>query len=92
MFILRKLTQDLSNKHQYSESNEILGDSYTLVGDHNEAFPLLMEDYNLHEEQIYAFILCKGGDNIPLYRGMQNYIMTSDGKTFSNLTKRTNKE
>ena len=86
MFILRKLAPDAGKKNQYLESNEILGESYNLVQSHNEAFLMILEDWKFHEETIYAFVLCDGSRPIPLYKGMQNYIMTSDGKTFSNLT------
>ncbi len=37
----------------------------------------------------YAFILNNGGSNIiPLYKNQKNYIMSENGKTFSNLTHR----
>lgn len=36
---------------------------------------------------VYAFVGSQGGiDVYPLFRGQQAYIMTSEGKTFSNLT------
>lgn len=88
MFILRKLFKE-HNKNAYTESNEILGDSYTTVTEHNEGWETLAKDWDHIGQKIYCFILHDGGSKvIPLYQDQGNYIMTSDGNTFANVTYR----
>lgn len=42
---------------------------------------------NNYSKQTYAFVISNNGSEIhPLYIGNKNYIMTENGKTFSNLT------
>lgn len=91
MFILRKLFWEADSKFA-TESNQILGDSYNTVTEHNKDYETLMEGWEVFKEEIYAFIVCKDGSEvIPLYKKQGNYIMTSDGKTFSNLTRHIDK-
>lgn len=85
MFILRKITGG------GIESNLCLGKDYILIRqEDNKEFEETMhlESYfQSLREDIHAFIShSEGKDIIPLYKDQQNYIMTSDGKTFSNLT------
>ena len=88
MFILRKLFKE-HNKNAYTESNEILGESYCTVTKDNEGWSALHKDWEHIGETIYCFIVHgEGSKVIPLYKAHGNYIMVSDGKTFSNLTYR----
>lgn len=87
MFILRRITSE-SN-----EINEILGDSYSLIlrERHNKEYErtLLIQkwDKNAQLENLYGFIVHNNGQKvIPLYKKSHYFIMTSDGKTFSNIT------
>jgi len=87
MFILRKLFKE-HEKNQYSEHNEIIGSEYSTVTEHNEGWDHLIRDYDDDvKPKVYCFVIYEAGSCIiPLYKGQGNYIMTSDGKTFSNLT------
>ena len=88
MFILRNISNGL-------ESNTILGDSYNLVEKERspEEFFKAFDNWEgaivprNNESSTYAFILYQEGSKMyPLYKNQDNYIMTSDGKTFKNLT------
>lgn len=83
MFILRKMVCN-----QQQESNTILGNHYNLVTEINkEDWDHLIKSWDSFKDEIYAFLVYKNGSEvIPLYKKQGNYIMTSDGKTFSNLT------
>ncbi|WP_347216527.1 hypothetical protein [Chryseobacterium sp.] len=83
MFILRKMVCD-----QQLESNTILGDLYNVVSENNKKdWDHFMERWKTFEEDIYLFIVYRNGSEVmPLYKKQANYIMTSDGKTFCNLT------
>lgn len=68
-----------------------LGDSYTIV--HKEHATQDFEAYAKHGEydvegdRIYAFISGhSSGIILPLYRNQRNYIMTSRGDTFANVS------
>lgn len=80
MFALRKITND------GLEMNFSLGDSYTLVTKDRspKEFEDKMKDHPNYDEA-YAFIYWKDGV-LPLYRGQQNYIVSENGATYSNLT------
>jgi len=91
MFILRQIRK----AGQGSESNQIIGDGYHLIlkESHLEEFERAL---NAHykdcpspdcEDNLYGFLLFNEGSDIyPLYKGTYNYIMTSEGKTFTNIT------
>lgn len=88
MFILRKLFKE-QDKNQYTESNQIIGDNYSTVTEHNEGWEHLISSYTDEEvkDKIHCFLVYDNGASIiPLYKKQGAYIMTSDGKTFSNLT------
>lgn len=85
MFILRKITS------QGIQSNLCIGTNYVLLRQEDgKEFNDTMnseEYFQRHEDDIYAFLTYNyGKDVLPLYRSQQNYIMLSDGKTFSNLS------
>lgn len=85
MFILRKING------QGIESNLCIGKDYVLIRqeDGKEFNDTMSQEeyFKSLREDIYAFISCDSGKHIlPLYKSQQNYIMLSDGKTFSNLT------
>lgn len=86
MFILRTIT---TNNIQ---TNTCLNKLYNLIiaetsQEEFEKTVALEEFYQQHKEKIYAFIIYDEGSKvIPLYKRQMNYIMTSDGKTFHNLT------
>lgn len=87
MFILRKITG------KGIQSNLCIGKDYVLLREEDgKEFQdtLELEDYfKMLKEDIYAFITYNDGkDVLPLYKSQHNYIMVSDGKTFSNLTYR----
>lgn len=85
MFILRKITG------QGIQSNLCIGTNYVLLRkedgkEFNDTMEL-EEYFKSLIDDIYAFITYNDGrDVLPLYKNQQNYIMLSDGKTFSNLT------
>jgi len=90
MFILRKV----ANGH---ESNTIVGDSYNFVSKETnpEEFTLAFKSWHgaisIAEEdsETYAFLIYECGQkSMPLFKNQYNYIMTSDGKTFANITLR----
>lgn len=80
MFALRKI---LSNG---GEINFDLGDYYSLITKERspEELKIKMKDHPNYDEA-YAFIYWKDGV-LPLYRGQQNYIVSENGATYSNLT------
>lgn len=88
MFILRKV----EDGHQ---SNTIVGDSYNFVSKeaNPEEFTLAFKSWHgaisvpEEDSETYAFLIYEGGQKImPLFKKQYNYIMTSDGKTFANIT------
>lgn len=86
MFILRRISKD------GLEINTSLGSYYVLV--YAETNKNEFEDtIKLWSEEdragIYAIITYNdGADIMPLYDGSNYYIMTGEGKTFDNITKR----
>lgn len=87
MFILRKITG-----RDGVQINISLGESYTLVSEIDtklEFDKTMNEFYKEYPERdkIYGFVTGEGGRGIhPLYNTQQNYIMTENGETFSNIT------
>lgn len=96
MFVLRRISGERI------EMNKVIGDGYTVIDRESnyEEFKRVFEHYfekrcfaNLDPEgdsdtkNCYAFVT---NDSIiqPLYKNQQNYIMSENGKTFSNLTYR----
>ncbi len=88
-FILRRISG------QGAEMTKVLGKSYTLVTIDKSPTQFL-EDFkrlfdreyisNSDDANVFALISNEGGTWIqPLYFNQQNYIMTSDGSTFSKL-------
>ncbi len=84
MFILRKISSD------HVEMNFIVGKSYSLItesGNPND-FKRLSKSFwgkDTEVENTYGFI-CGEFEPLPLFKNQFNYIMTGDGKTFSNVT------
>jgi hypothetical protein len=93
MFILRKITTD------DIEMNISLGKSYTIVDkERNESefnrsyFAIYGEQYDklnnpIGDQKIYAFVGDENGKLTPLYTEHANFIMTSNGQTFSNVSR-----
>ena len=84
MFILRRLDCG------FGEVNTMLDEYYILVSkeknnaEFKETTKLWGED---DLKDIYAVIVYHDGESImPLYNNSQYYIMTSDGKTFANIS------
>lgn len=93
MYTLRKIT-----KNNY-ETNINIGNQYGVVlretnyEEFKKTFEMffkeqhvadLNEESSEYSKKCYGFIL--GEDTYPLYKNQFNYIMTENGKTFSNLT------
>lgn len=90
MFILRKLFFEDKNA---TETNWILGDNYTITTEHNREWEVMIKQWDFAKDEIYSFITYgEGSKIIPLYKNQGNYIMTSDGKTFCNLTRHVDKQ
>lgn len=74
----------------------IVGESYNYVNkeinpeEFSRVFKSWHGDLDIPEEnspETYGYIVYECGSKImPLYKGDYNYIMTSDGKTFANIT------
>lgn len=86
MFILRSITK------RGNESNITLGSKYSLIteADNNEDFKAIqsLTAGQSTNSEVYAYLEDENGSKIPLYKGQRNYIMTENGRTFSNLTNR----
>lgn len=83
MFVLRRITSE--NR----ESNECLGNGYSLVTPDQDDFAIIAEPFNFGKDEVVAFIVCNQGSwNIPIYRNSCYYVMTGDGKTFDVLRTR----
>lgn len=84
MFILRRITQKLI------EINTCLGSDYVFITRerNDEEFKRTTKEWLKNDtENVYGLITFKNGEDImPLYKKSQYYIMTSDGKTFSNIS------
>lgn len=96
MFILRKING------QGLESNIAIGYSYNFVNreTHYEEFckwykTIFEKDHVADDDEqsdrfskdCYGFVVYNQGSEVfPLYKKQRNYIMTGEGKTFSNLT------
>lgn len=85
MFILRQKTFYPETPF---ERNMVLGNSYNIVWREGggDEFDYLIKD-SINPENIYGFILYnEGADCWPLYLKFAYYIMTADGRTFSNIS------
>lgn len=98
MFTLRRISGD------GVEMNHILGNGYTFIhklvneDEFKKTFAihfkkeLPKEDDNVQsfdDENCYAFVSGQNGSYIqPLYKNQKNFIMTSDGTTFDNVSYR----
>lgn len=95
MYTLRRISSD------DVEMNKNLGDSYTVIDKEKNPDDFVLnlieyfsvkrdtKDFDFYVDRVYKFIVGQYGIYIqPLYKGQQAYIMTSDGKTFDNLSKR----
>lgn len=92
MYTLRRITQE------GVEHNSFLGKTYTVVDSRKsletfkETGERFWERYPKHgivsdeDQETHAFVTTDEGEIIPLYKNQQNFIMTSDGRTFSNLS------
>lgn len=87
MYTLRKIIKN------QEECNFNLGDYYSLVekSKNPERFEIDFEMFFNNqppytEDICYAFITSEKGKMEPLWESQKNYIMTSEGKTFSNLS------
>jgi hypothetical protein len=95
MYTLRKVIDNI-------QSNQALGNEYHFIdreSNYDEFSRTYLIHYDKghvadldktadnFSTNCYAFIVNNGFSNIiPLYKEQQNYIMTENGKTFSNLT------
>ncbi|MDV3822940.1 hypothetical protein CMU07_09255 [Elizabethkingia anophelis] len=94
MFVLRRISGERI------EMNKVIGDGYTVIDresnaeDFKKAFEHYFEKRQIADldsesdsdtKNCYAFVT---NDSFiqPLYKNQQNYIMSENGKTFSNLT------
>lgn len=100
-FILRTLIP-FENNIKWSQSNRILGSDYSLIlrEEHYESFSEMYQktfdsihvadidtESNNLSKNTYGFVVYKDGSNVlPLYKKQQNYIMTENGNTFSNIS------
>jgi len=79
MFVLRKITG------KNSQMNFCLGKHYSLIGKNHPEFSKELK-LSPHPEETYGVIYDENATPHFLYEGQDNYIMTSDGKTFTRLT------
>lgn len=84
MFILRRITSE------GLELNTCLGIEYVLVVREQNESEFKERTKLWHEselEDLYGIVCFDDGDSImPLYKKSSYYVMTSDGKTFSNIS------
>lgn len=74
------------------ECNTILGGSYNVIDSQSEDWNHMLDEWDTFRDEIYLFLVYNDGkDVMPLYKKQSNYIMTSDGKTFCNLTRHIDK-
>ena len=94
MYTLRTITQD------NTQINHYLGNDYLFIGrfESPERFKELYEEEfkepfladsdeksTSRSKSIFGFVI-ENGNLIPILKGESNYIMTENGKTFSNLS------
>ena len=86
MFILREITKSKL------EINTSLDIEYVLVlkEKNKEEFEKRTKQWSEDDSKdVYGLVCFEGGDSImPLIHGSSYYIMTSDGKTFSNISEK----
>ena len=85
MFILRRIDP------KFGEINTNLGEYYSLISKekNNEQFKETVNQWDEDiKDKMYGVIIFDddSGSLMPLYRGSEYYIMTSDGRTFSNIS------
>lgn len=82
MFYLRSISVE------GAESNRTLSDYYEIVHSDYDGFKEYLKMFpDLNQESIkncFGVLLC--GQVIPLYKGVEYYIMTENGNTFANIT------
>ena len=94
MYTLRTITET-------SEVNNWLGMHYEIIRreEHYDRFCEIFEsrfgkthkadDDSLSDEETvrcYAFVITENEEQLPIFKNQRNYIVTQNGKTFSNLT------
>lgn len=87
MFILRRIEQNCG------QINTNLGDYYSLILKESEKqqFEETVKEWEKDAiEKMYGVIVFDDDNDcmMPLYKGSKYYVMTSDGRTFDNLTQR----
>jgi len=85
MFILRKISGD------GIQMNFDLGKSYTLLTEEQNPKDFKsLKDKTVYsnDDCIYGFVCEEGGKEHQLSSSQKSYIMTSDGKTFANVSKK----
>lgn len=86
MFILRRITKE------NLQVNTLLGIEYVIVNRSNDTAEFKERTKLWSKEDlngVYGLIAFNDGDNImPLYDDSTYYIMSSDGQTFDNVTKK----
>lgn len=94
MFILRKIIERSETNYelgiQYSivhrfEEQELFQETFDKVYGYKHVADLDVMADN-YTRNCYAFIITNDYQPIPLYFNQKNYIMTENGKTFSNLS------
>ncbi len=85
MFTLRKITGS-----SQAEMNFYLGRNYTLItkdrnpNDFKEACEKMQ--YDEKKDNVYGFVSDEEGESFALFSNQRNYIMTSGGKTYDNIS------
>jgi len=86
MFVLRRINLELV------EINTYLGSDYVVVLKErsNDSFNLTVSQWKPNDlVNVYGVVTFDYGESIvPLYEGSTYYVMTIDGKTFSNISEK----
>ena len=95
MFTLRKVIDGIQSNQEIGEDYQVI-ERFTNYEEFCKAFETAFERKHVadlddtsdnYTKNCYILLTVKGGSQIiPLYLNQQNYIMSDNGKTFSNLT------
>ena len=84
MFVLRRVTKDRV------VCNMEIGNSYDYYEKDSSEFNRIVEEqYPEKPQGLYALIIGGNGNLFGIFENHENYIMSENGKTFANISKRS---
>ena len=89
MFILRRITRELNEINTCLDIEYVLTLKEINTEEFEKTLKSLHWDDEVSSKGVYGFVTFHNGESVmPLYEKSNYFIMSSDGKTFANITKK----